>query len=223
MASSPSEIQARFLAAIPDEHLRGLAMCIWAGYPESFTVCSSHMPRDQAHDARGDFRRGLIERNIKNYARRIPGAVVRQERNSVGSSCHVAIDIGGITITQSQADGPNKVVQKAAFRDGYAEQSQLDLFKASVQQKPTLSDSRRLYVMLLHGPATNPKQPRFLSVVFPTNDCESYVFNATINLFSRFGDLAQAIMNERTEVISDDLMLDLRRLDEAEGDEAASA
>jgi hypothetical protein len=222
MASSPAEIQQRFISTITDEHLRGFGMCIWAGYPEAHSVCTSHLPRDQAHDARGGFRRGLIERNLKNYARRIPGAVVRQERNAIGSSFHVVIEVGGFRITQSQALGPNELIQQANFRDGYAEASQIDLL-ADLSPKTTTTTAKWTYVMLLHGPAATPKQPKFISAVFPTNDCKGYVYDATIHLFVKYDDLAEAIKTDRTEVIGDDLMLDLRRMDEAEGDEAASA
>ena len=195
-------------------------MCAWAAYPEAAKICGEHLLRDQAHDVRGHLRRGLVERNFKNYGRRLTGAVVRQERNRIGSSNHVVIEIGGIRLTQSQADGPNDVVQHADFRETYAEASQIDLFDGRVSDE---SGSKTLFAMLLHGPSTNPKQPRFIAIVFPTKDCKAYVYDATIDVLAIFGDLAEAIRGDRTEVIGDDLMLELRRLDEDEGDTAARA
>jgi hypothetical protein len=81
MASSPTEIKSRFRSAFSAEIITGLAKCVWAAYPEAQTICSSHLLRDQIHDVRGHLRRGLVERNLKNFGRRIPGAVVRQESN----------------------------------------------------------------------------------------------------------------------------------------------
>ena len=63
-----------------------------------------------------------------------------------------------------------------------------------------------------------------MSIVFPTRDCQSYVFDATISIYERFSDLATAARNDRVEEIPDDLKMDLRRLDrEDDGDAAATA
>lgn len=220
MASSPTQVQAHFRRAFAPDTVAALAKCVWAAYPEAHRICSEHLLRDQVHDVRGHFRRALIELYWKNYARRIPGAVVRQETNSVGSSKHVVIEMDNVILTQSLADGPNDVIQQANFRNGYAEISQIDLL-ADPAEVEKAHQAGKLYAMFLHGVSTNPKQPRFMAIVFPTRDCKSYVYDATINVFSEFADLAQAIRTDRTEDIGDDLMLELRRVDE--DDESATA
>ena len=220
MASSPKQIQQHFRNAFRPEILTGLAKCVWAAYPEAQTVCAQHLLRDQVHDVRGVFRRGLVERNWKNYGRRLPNAVVRQESNSIGSSKHVVIEIGNVLLTQSLADGPNDIIQRANFRETYAEASQIKLFVDPAAVKRAM-DAGKLYAMFLHGASENPRRPRFMSIVFPTNDCESYVFDATIDVLAEFGALAQSIRDERTEDIGDELMLELRRVDEDEEAESA--
>jgi hypothetical protein len=220
MASSPSAIQRHFRSVVSPASISGLATCIWAAYPEAQRICGEHLLRDQVHDVRGHFRRGLIELYWKNYARRIPGAVVRQETNSIGSSKHLVIEIDGVILTQSLADGPNDVIQQANFRNGYAEISQINLF-ADPDEVRRAHQTGKLYAMFLHGVSTNPKQPRFMAIVFPTKHCEAYVSEATIDVLSEFGDLAHSIRSERTEDIGDDLMLELRRIDE--GEESATA
>lgn len=220
MASSPSEIQQRFRGAFGPDVITGLAKCVWAAYPEAQSVCSQHLLRDQVHDARGHFRRSLVERNWKNYGRRIPGAIVRQETNSVKSSKHVVIEIGNVILTQSLADGPADIIQRANFRDTYAEASQANLF-APPEQNHTPAPNAKLYAMFLHGASTDPRQPRFMSIVFPTRDCAAYVYDATIDVFGEFQDLASSIRNDRTEDIGDELMLEIRRLDEDDAAESA--
>jgi hypothetical protein len=222
MASSPTEIQQKFRAAFKPEVIDGLAKCVWAAYPESHAICSQHLLRDQSHDVRGHFRRGLIERNWKNYARRIPGALVRQESNSIGSSKHVVIEIDGVLLTQSLADSPNDIIQRANFRHTYAEVSQISLFPDPAVVSRAL-DAGKLYAMFLHGVSTNPKQPRFMSVVFPTRDCLSYLDDATIHVMAEFEELAKSIRTDNVEAIGDDLMLELRRLDEDEDSATATA
>lgn len=215
MASSPSQIQRHFRRAFSPEIVAGLSKCVWAAYPDAHGICSSHLLRDQVHDVRGHFRRGLIELYWKNFARRIPGATVRQETNSTGSSKHVVIEIDDVILTQSLADGPNDIIQQANFRNTYAEGSQLSLLEAHEGRRAATA-SRKLYAMFLHGASENPRQPEFMAIVFPTKDCTAYVFEATINVFTEFEDLAHSIRNERTEDIGDDLMLELRRTDEDE-------
>jgi hypothetical protein len=123
-------------------------------------------------------------------------------------------------LTQSLAVGPNDIIQKAAFRNTYAESSQISLFINSAEVSAARR-SGKLYAMLLHGACDNPRQPRFMSIVFPTQDCEAYLYEATIDVFAMFDDLAQSIRRDEIEVIGDELMLELRRVDEDE--ESATA
>jgi hypothetical protein len=222
MASSPSQIREEFLRTVPDDALRLLAQCVWLGYPEAHDLCSGLFLSNQAHDVRGHVRRATIERNIRNVVTRIPGASQSQTRNKTNSHTHTVVRMGNVLLTQSQAEGPDDIIQTAEFRKGYAMQSQLELFGG--RPSDTVGD-RHLYALLLHGPAYNsPRQPRFMSVVFPTRDCQSYVFDATISMYERFSDLAAAARNDRVEEIPDDLKMDLRRLDrEGDGDAAATA
>ena len=215
MASAPSQIQRHFLTTFAPDIIHGLTKCVWAAYPEAQSICSRYLLRDQIHDVRGHIRRGLVERNWKNYGRRIPNATVHQEANSVGSSKHVVIEIGDVMLTQSLADGPHDIIQKANFRETYAEASQLEMF-ADPGAVKRAQQAGKLYAMFLHGASDNPKQPRFMAIVFPTKDCDAYVYDATINVLGMFDDLAQSIRREETEVIGDELMLELRRLDEEE-------
>lgn len=219
MASSPTEIQRHFRRSFPPDVLHGFARCVWAAYADAHKICSDHLLRDQAHDVRGHLRRAVIERNWKNYARRIPDARVHQESNAIGSSRHVVVELGGVALTQSLAEGPNDIIQKARFRDTYAEASQIDLFAVPGHSKRR--PDAKLYAMFLHGASDNPAQPRFMSVVFPTRDCDAYVYEATINVLGEFSDLAQSIRADRIEDIGDELMLELRRIDDDE-EEAAS-
>jgi len=215
MASSPTQIQAHFRRAVTPDVIHGLAKCVWAAYPEAHRICATHLLRDQVHDVRGHFRRGLIELYWKNFARRIPDAVVRQETNSIGSSKHIVIEIGDVILTQSLAEGPNDIIQQANFRNGYAEISQISLL-ADPAELRRAEQSGKLYAMFLHGASSNPKQPRFMAIVFPTKECTDYVYDATINVLNEFEELAQSIRSDRTEDIGDDLMLELRRIDEDE-------
>lgn len=215
MASSPTAIQQHFKGAFAPDIINGLAKCVWAAYPEAHEVCGQHFRRDQLHDVRGGFRRGLIERNWKNFARRIPNAIVRQESNSIGSSKHIVIEIGDVMLTQSLADGPNDVIQKATFRETYAESSQFYLFDIGAEVKRA-HQAGKLYAMFLHGAAVNPKQPRFMAIVFPTQECDAYVYDATIDVLAECDALAESIRSERVEDIGDELMLELRRIDEDE-------
>lgn len=219
MASSPSAIQAAFSAAISTEHLRGLAMAIWAAYPEAHDVCRLHMTRDQVHDVRGSFRRGLVERNFKNYAHRIPNAIVRQQWNEPRTSSHVEIEVGNLILTQHNATGPNNVIQAADFRTTLAGSAQGNFLHPD---RP-LTPGQKLYAMLLHGPSARPIEPAFMAVVFPTNDGTAYLFDATISILAMFDDLATAIRNDNSEIIPDDLMLDIRRRDESDEDDDAAA
>jgi hypothetical protein len=131
------------------------------------------------------------------------------------------IDINGVLLTQSLADSPNDVIQQANFRETYAKSSQVELFAAR-DEVIRAHDAGKLYAMFLHGATANPKQPRFMAVVFPTQDCEAYVWDATINVMAELDDLlAQSIRMDQIEAIGDDLMLELRRLDEDEGAETA--
>lgn len=133
---------------------------------------------------------------------------------------HVVIEIGDVMLTQSLADGPHDIIQRASFRNTYAESSQLEMFADPVAVERA-HQAGKLYAMFLHGVSGNPKQPRFMAIVFPTKNCGAYVFEATINVLSMFDDLARSIRREETEVIGDELMLELRRIDEDE--ESASA
>lgn len=219
MASSPSAIQAAFSAAISTEHLRGLAMAIWAAYPEAQGVCKQHMTRDQAHDARGAFRRGLAERNLKNYAHRIPNAVITQQWNEPKTSSHVEVAVGNLILTQHNASGPGHVIQYADFRKTLTGSAQGNL----LHPDHPISADQKLYAMLLHGPSARPSEPAFMAVVFPTNDGTEYLFDATINILAMFDDLATAIRSHKSEVIPDDLMLDIRRRDEADEEDEDAA
>lgn len=218
MASSPTEIQRHFRRSFPPDVLQGFARCVWAAYTDAHKICSDHLLRDQAHDVRGHLRRALIERNWKNYARRVPGAQVHQESNTIGSSRHIVVELEGVRLTQSLADGPNDIIQKARFRDTYAEASQIDLFTVPEQRKQR--PDAKLYAMFLHGASDNPAQPRFMSIVFPTREGDAYIYEATVNVLGECSDLAQSIRADRPEDIGDDLMLELRRIDGEE--EAAS-
>lgn len=216
MASSPTEIQTRFRDAFTHEHLEMLARCVWAAYQEADSICRAHLLDAQAHDVRGHWRRAVIERNWKNYARRIPGATVRQESNSIGSSKHVVIERNGVTLTQSLAASPEDIIQGAHFRSTYVESSQLNLFPEEV----TTTADARLYAMFLHGATGSPRQPRFMAVVFPVRNCEAYLAGATIDVMAEFDGLAGQIRTDQAEAIGDDLILELRRLDDSASETA---
>ena len=212
MASSPKHLLETFHEDVPDALLNGVAKSIWLAYQDSAALCDELFLWQQAHDARGDLRRAMIERNLRNLVQRFQATSQAQEPNQTGSSYHTCIRANRIILTQSLAESPYHVVQNASFRKSYAEQSQFELFARA--DRPQIGD---LYALILHGPEKGkggkPSRPAFMTVVFPTNDCKSYVIGARIDLFARFAPLAQAIRHDRTEEIPDDLALQLRRID----------
>jgi hypothetical protein len=215
MPSSPQNLLATFHEDVPDTLLDGIAKSVWLAYQDADQLANDLFLREQAHDARGDLRRSMVERNLRNLIQRFPGATQTQEPNETRGSYHTRIRANRILITQSQAKSPYHLVQDASFRKSYAETSQCGLF--SREQRPQQGD---LYALILHGPERGrhgkPSRPAFMTVVFPTRECKAYVPGARIDLFVRFAALASAIRNDRTEEITDDLMVQLRRIDRAE-------
>jgi hypothetical protein len=224
MASSPRHLLSTFHEDVPDPLLDGIAKCIWLAYQDADRFCNEMFLREQAHDARGDVRRSMIERNLRNLVQRFPNVTQTQEANETGGSFHTRIRANRLILTQSQAKSPYHLVQDASFRKTYAESSQYNLFN-----KPERPQEGDLYALILHGPEIrrhdgrrvggghrHHSRPAFMTVVFPTHQCKAYVPGARIDLFVRFAALAQAIRNDRTEEIADDLAIQLRRVDRAE-------
>ena len=95
---------------------------------------------------------------------------------------------GRIRLTISKVHEPDEIVRPADHRNFYANDSQLELF----EKEQPVPDNANFYCILLHVPDANePRQPSAIQVVFPDQNCQSYVHS--INLLSRHASLTESL------------------------------
>src|SRR5262249_25494855 len=173
-----------FIETFPDAALRGMGQVLIGAYRQADDFCQDLLYA-QRHDLRGHLRRGLAESNIHNLMPLHHGVSVSSPPNKIKSAYHVLVRYEYIYLTISCVESPSTKPRPAVFRDQYALESQLDLFRPA---EPAPSDGA-LCGVVIHGPAKDYQaHPAFMYIVFPNKDWTDYV-GGYIDLLYRFSEL----------------------------------
>lgn len=182
-------IQA-FKANVPADFIPDVFATVFEQYKSAYETCDSLMDPSEKHDVLAALRRGMIETEVRNVARRYPSADVRALLNARRTSFFSMISFGIVDLTFSKSGSPKALPRPALHRSNLYEKAQASLFDREVA-KP----GDRLYAILIHGPArrkkrdeevaalANPLFPSFARIVFPDHDGKILT---SIDLFSDY-------------------------------------
>lgn len=169
---APSELRDLFFNDVSETVILDTARCIIGSYSEAYRYCIDNFPGPEAHDLYPIARRAMFERNWRARLSRYDVGVTA-EPNAIANCFHTELRSGRVVVTVSAVAAPGEVVREAVFRNGLAQDSQLDLFLAPVPPP----DDAKLYAIILHGPLGGGLllSPSFINVAFPGSDCDFYV------------------------------------------------
>jgi hypothetical protein len=166
------------LGHVPPAFLRDFIRALLWAYRHADEICKEHFDEPEAHDTTGIVRRGLIEGAIRAQAARHGGAA-RALSTEPGTSYYSRVQFGALRLTECAVDVPGKPRRPADFRGEMAAQSQEAL--AFVKKRQQGEMPANFYAIVYHGfltdarrrkgPNFNIRQPDFLGISFPNEDC----------------------------------------------------
>lgn len=182
-----ASIVEAFDRAFPPDVQRALLRLVYDAYRTAEEIIGDQYEPPEASDLLPYARRAEIEKGLRGIASRYSNILeASTERNAARNSNHVCLEGGRVALTASRVDGPDALVRKSLFRQGYAAQ-QGDFFR------PDPPKEAPLYALLLHAPMSgrpddlNWTPPAFARIAFPDRSLESYVAN--FDLAARFPDV----------------------------------
>lgn len=206
MPSSIDDIKRAFRDAFTDDFIEDVMRLQASEYRTSYDECAMFYPYEEAHDLHPHVRRAKIEHKVRDLANAFAGIHATPAPNATGTSYHTRIVSGNVILTINHVNNPNEIVRYAEFRNTYAN-AQMGLFDPN--EPPP--DDGYLYAIWIHGASKkNPKRPDFIHIVFPSEDCESYVCRIDLLAIPRFKALANELWPVHVETVADNLNLGLR-------------
>lgn len=158
-------------------------------YSGAASFCAGRFEHPEAHDLRGYERRARTEHSFAVTAERFAhrGVSVMPQKNATGSHWHREARGGSVILTQSFAEHPGAIVQRAQFRDTLGRSRQRELFARQEQDTGGVA----LYGIILHGSLSvgreiEREQFGFYQLAIPNRDCTNYL--AVYNLAKRYAD-----------------------------------
>ncbi len=168
----PTTPAKAFLDSVPEDFLEGTFRSLVDACKQTAAICDRTFVRQVDHDVRGVICRGLFEQNWYGVATKMTPLVAEMVLNKRRTAYHTRVTAGQVIITASQVAHPKVVVRKAAFRSGYAESAQMELFQ---ERKPAKSIEHPIYSVLLYGLDGSRSRPLFADIVFPSSKWKEYV------------------------------------------------
>jgi hypothetical protein len=180
-----AELEDLFNRHFPQETQAALVKCLFSTYRVAFEQCKGFSP-EGAHDLRPFLRWVWLREQLSGLSGRFGEIVASTRPNGAGSSYHVVLNAGCLTLTCSSAAGPGVLPRPASHRLAYANESQYDLFEKSSERAP------QIYAILAHGVTREEqREPGFAHILFPHRDF-SYAIHK-IDLFKKFDDLVNEL------------------------------
>jgi hypothetical protein len=174
------------LSEFGDGVLRAIVTCITQSYAQAYDACYQDYAKDEAHDLLPYIRRAEIHRRLQDALWPYPHVRVTSQATEHHNSHHLCIETDRVLLTLSKVRSPGEMVHRAAYREQYARDSQLDFF----QQDNEVILRGRLYAVGLHGhDPLYRERLAFLRIVFPDQAFTHY-HDESIDLLQRFPDLA---------------------------------
>ena len=173
------------LSEFGDGVLRAIVTCITQSYAQAYDACYQDYAKDEAHDLLPYMRRAELHRSLQRALRPYPQVRVTSQATEHHNSHHLCIETDRVLLTLSKVRSPGEMVHRAAYREQYARDNQLDFFQRD--DEPVLHG--RLYAVVLHGhDPLHPERLAFLRIVFP-NQAFTHYHDESIDLLQRFPDL----------------------------------
>jgi hypothetical protein len=86
-------------ADLPAGVQRRIAKMVVDQYAGADALANELFEGPEAHDQRGNLRRGLIDQSLRGIFASLPGAVARSLPNAVGSCNHTEVRVGRVILT----------------------------------------------------------------------------------------------------------------------------
>ena len=162
---------------VPPNFLRDFVRALLWAYRLADEKSREMYDEPEAHDSIGDIRRGLIEGALRAQAQRHGGSG-RALRNEPGTAFFSRAQFGQLRLTECAVNKPGILRRPADFRAEMAAESQTAFsFKKKTDADETLSDF--FYAIVYHGHYVesrkkddfNIREPDFLGILFPNEDC----------------------------------------------------
>jgi len=187
------------LNSLPYDFLEDTLRLLHEVYKTSYSKTIEDFPPNVSRTKVGYERWAMMERDWPLLAKK-HGLTVFEQPNANGGWYHVEVGSADIVLTHSKVDHPDKLVQKAIFRNTLATSNQPDLFPDLLPTTVPIAAERRYYVMLLHGPVSGRRDvPAFAQLVVPNSDCTEYL--AGVDLFKHCYEVASELAGGQLEVI----------------------
>ena len=155
-----------------EEALQSIGKSVKDAYYESYSSCYEAYKHSEAHDLLPFKRRVDIHNKIRQALEPYAGIQVTVEPNEFNATHHLRLTTARVLLDVAKVRTPGEMVPATRYRDRYAQDNQLDLFRSDEEETP----SNRLSAALLHGYDPSRRQYlAFLQIVFPDKRFERYV------------------------------------------------
>jgi len=155
-------------------------------------------------------RSAAIDTMLLGLTGKYGGFEIASRQNSSRNYYYTLIRSPYVVMTVSHVNSPKAVPREAKFRSEYASiQARFVERNNSFEIVPPESCEKILYAIILHGTVdkSNLYIPGFIYLGFPSDNCKSYI--TRINLYDKYKDTVQEMLQQGTEYIKDMAQPDL--------------
>lgn len=191
MARAEFEIATRFSMSVSNSLLSAILNIIYDAYENSYSECDRAFDKTEMKNILPHYRWAKINTLLRGLSESL-GVSVTAELNKSRNSYHALLVAGDVRMTPSAIENQNDLPREAVFRETYAEGNQMELYDDNAPH----NNDAPLYGLILHSPASNQKEPRFVDIAFPDSEYRRYV-GVKLNLFQLFPEV---VANRRVQV-----------------------
>jgi hypothetical protein len=181
MIVSVNDLEQIFDEDVPESIQKALIQCLFSAYRVAFEECS-YFPDEKTRDLRNFCRWVQLRVEMRGLGERFEGVTATVE------PYHTLLIAKRVKLTACSLREADGLIRSAVYRSDYAVNSNLDLF---IPHAPPPDDAY-VYAVLLHGiDPTQPNQPAFGKIAFPTQDLQTHLHE--IDLFDRHRELVTSL------------------------------
>lgn len=197
---------------VTDDAQKELVRLIFRGYRTPYDeIMQSDYKHSLGIDLFPNARRAKIDSYLIQLSGIFPDISTKIQTNLRRNSHHAVVYAGNVFFTASAVQNEYDLPRKAFFRQEYASmQTEFDYSSDEnifIIRNNTIQQQLKLYALILHGPEIGNDKwlPGFIKVAFPSKDCLTRM-DDDIDLWKKYPNVVQELINEGTEVVEDNVM-----------------
>src|SRR5687768_4222114 len=112
---SPAEIRAALLSQLPRLLIERTIRCVFGSWQEADLI-TAEFPIAMRRYLLPHARRAVLETNWRSIGASMDGVRAEFKANKIGNSYYAKLTVGGLVLTESHVDAPNRIPRMSEFR-----------------------------------------------------------------------------------------------------------